>query len=124
MRYVDTGMGFMSNKLFDNVSIISGNHNLKGILFLQGKDVRKGAQVNGANIIDIAPTILYLLGEPVPDDMDGRVLEQCLTEERLKRQPIQIEESQSFTAMEAERVLSLEEEELIKDRLRDLGYIS
>ena len=124
MRYVDTGMGFMSNKLFDNVSIISGNHNLKGILFLQGKDVQESAQINGANIIDIAPTILYLLGEPVPDDMDGRVLEQCLKKERLILQPVQIEESQISTTREAERILSREEEELIKDRLRDLGYIS
>lgn len=124
MRYVDTGMGFMSNKIFDDVSIISGNHNLKGILFMQGKDVKRGIQNNGANIIDLAPTILYLLQEPIPDDMDGRVLEQCMREERLLKQPIQFEESQIFAAREAERVLSVEEEEMIKDRLRDLGYLS
>ena len=91
---------------------------------MQGKDVRKGTQNNGANIIDLAPTILYLLEEPVPDDMDGRVLEQCLREERLIKQPVQIEKSQIFVTREAERVLSREEEELIKDRLRDLGYLS
>jgi len=35
-------------------------------------------QSPGPRIIDLAPTILALLGLPVPDDMDGRILEEFL----------------------------------------------
>jgi predicted AlkP superfamily phosphohydrolase/phosphomutase len=124
MRYVDTGMGFMSNQLFDKVTIISGTHRLKGILFLAGPDVQPGPMVGDANIIDIAPTILYLLDEAIPDDMDGRVVSECLREDRLIEQPIRMERSSGRTAGEVDRGLTEEEEMLVKNQLRDLGYIS
>ena len=43
----------------------------------------------GARLIDMAPTILHLMGEPTPEDMDGRVLEELFEPEFLARHPIQ-----------------------------------
>ncbi len=42
----------------------------------------------GAQIIDLAPTILHLMGVPVPDDMDGQVLTEALKDEYLIRYPV------------------------------------
>ena len=35
-----------------------------------------GRRPDDADLLDIAPTVLHLLGVPVPDDMDGRVLDR------------------------------------------------
>jgi predicted AlkP superfamily phosphohydrolase/phosphomutase len=123
-RYVDMGLGFASNKWFDKVSIVSGTHRHKGILFLRGPDVRADIELQGARIVDLAPTILYLLGLPVPDDMDGRVLAEALRQERLDAQPIESVPAADVSTGPPENELNEQQEEEIKDRLRALGYLS
>lgn len=51
----------------------SGNHRPEGLLIAAGQDVRRGPIV-GARTLDLAPTILALLGQAVPDQMEGRPL--------------------------------------------------
>lgn len=36
--------------------------------------IKKGYKMEVGEILDITPTILYLFGEPITDDMDGKVL--------------------------------------------------
>ncbi len=123
-RYVDMGLGFVSNKWFDNVAIVSGTHRRTGVVFLRGPDIQTGVQLKRASILDLAPTILYQLGLPVPDDMDGQVLVQAFRDECLRARPIESVAAGSITIGEADRDLSEDEEEEIKDRLRALGYLS
>ncbi len=52
----------------------TGAHRPYGFLVASGKNIIQGKTVEGASIMDIAPTILYLLGQPIPQDMDGKVL--------------------------------------------------
>src|SRR5205085_4673898 len=58
----------------------SGTHRDYGIFLAQGSVIRAGATLEGACMTDLAPTILHLLGVPVPDDMDGHVLEEIFTD--------------------------------------------
>jgi predicted AlkP superfamily phosphohydrolase/phosphomutase len=51
----------------------SGNHRFQGMLIASGGGVRAG-DIRNAGIYDIAPTILDLLGQPIPSHMEGRVL--------------------------------------------------
>ena len=74
--------------------------------------------VNGlrrwARLIDIVPNVLYLLGLPIPQRIDGKVIADLFTQSYYARTPLQfIDDSK----------LSHEEEGLIVDRLRDLGYL-
>ena len=57
----------------------SGNHRMEGILMMIGEDVAAGKHLEGATVLDIAPTVLSLLGHPVPAYMEGRVLREALT---------------------------------------------
>jgi predicted AlkP superfamily phosphohydrolase/phosphomutase len=50
------------------------NHRLDGVAFLRGPAFRAGVMLNNARIIDIAPTCLHLMGLPISDELDGRVL--------------------------------------------------
>lgn len=56
----------------------SGSHRDDGILILHGPAVRAGVTPADPRITDVAPTVLALLGLPVPADMDGRVLLEAL----------------------------------------------
>ncbi len=68
--------------------------------------------------MDLAPTILHLMGLPVPDDMDGRVLTSALSIERA----VEYEEVRAAEA-DAEAGLSAEETAEVEERLRSLGYL-
>jgi predicted AlkP superfamily phosphohydrolase/phosphomutase/tetratricopeptide (TPR) repeat protein len=52
-------------------------HDLQGIFVAHGPGVARGA-LPAVTLYDIAPTILHLLGLPVPEDMPGKVLEAAL----------------------------------------------
>ncbi|HIE39527.1 MAG TPA: hypothetical protein EYH30_07450 [Anaerolineales bacterium] len=96
----------------------SGCHRLHGLLIAWGAGVRPGQAVEGARILDLAPTILHLMGLPVPDDMDGKVLTSLLSSDR----PV-VYEHVDREAAAAEEGLSAEESAEVEDRLRALGYL-
>ncbi len=56
-------------------------HAPEGFLIAKGPHLARGARVAEASILDLAPTILHLMGEPVPSDADGRVLLEILEED-------------------------------------------
>ncbi len=55
-------------------------HRPHGIFLAAGKAIKHDELIHGASLLDIAPTVLTLLGLPVPDDMDGRALTQIFVE--------------------------------------------
>ena len=86
-----------------------------------GKGVRSGEHVTGAGLEDIAPTILYMLGLPVPTSMDGRILQDVLTDDF--RASHEVRRSDDDGAIEAGSDLGRDDEEEIEERLRGLGYL-
>ena len=79
----------------------------------------------GARIIDYAPTILHSFGVEVPQDMDGRVLQEIFTEEYLSDTPVRVSETTSaeYDAPDKSPAMTEEESEEIRVRLRGLGYL-
>ena len=59
---------------------ISGTHRLDRVFLAYGAAVKPGVVVDGASLVDLAPTMLHVMGELVPAHMDGRVLEEILTD--------------------------------------------
>ncbi len=45
-----------------------------GIIVLSGRGILPGARIEGAQVYDVAPTVLALFGLPVPPQMQGRPL--------------------------------------------------
>ena len=56
-------------------------HAPEGFMIAGGEHINKKAVLNGVTTMDIAPTILYLMGEVIPDEMDGRVLFELVHED-------------------------------------------
>lgn len=103
----------------------TGNHRMEGIFHMNGSAAKAGEKVQEARLIDIAPTTLYLMGLPVPEDMDGRVLEEGFSPEYLQEHPVQY----AGPAKTEEKIDSDFEgyddadADKIAERLRNLGYI-
>jgi len=121
MSYKALGtLAFMSSEFIRDSYGLSGDRRMKGILICSGRGIKRG-KIEGANIVDLAPTILYIMGEKIPEDMDGKVLTGIFTEEHLRANPIE------FTEGGGEQVggfgCSPEDIEEIKARLRTLGYV-
>jgi len=106
---------------------ITGCHRPNGIFFAHGPAVQPDLSLAPASILDVAPTVLHLLGEPVPNWMDGRVLAEMLTPEALAGQPVESrpQTPPPVTSGDGAGVQSYDEAEAqeVKDRLAGLGYL-
>ncbi len=102
----------------------SGIHDLNGVLIAYGPAIRKGFKVKKAHIFDITPTILALMGLPVPEDLDGRVLVEMFDPLFMKNHPIQVCSSfeHYFKRKKIKISKDIDDKESL-DKLRALGYI-
>lgn len=99
-------------------------HRPFGVYAAAGPGIQPGTRAYGANLLDIAPTVLQLLGLPAGADMPGRVLSETLT------QPDPIDRVMTWDGLEGEcgmhpasfRVDPVEAKESLQ-QLIDLGYI-
>jgi predicted AlkP superfamily phosphohydrolase/phosphomutase len=68
--------------LTDPLTHETGGHRLDGVLIACGPGLATiNHEAPPASLMDIAPTVLHLLGCPVPEHMDGRVLSERLASE-------------------------------------------
>jgi type I phosphodiesterase/nucleotide pyrophosphatase len=95
--FVVSGYGMEPATLGDRlVALLSGRGSIggtherapDGYLIAVGDGIRPGAHPRAASVVDIAPTVLYLMGLPVARDMDGRVLTEILDEEFARSHPL------------------------------------
>ena len=86
-----------------------------------------GVDIGTPSIMDIAPTSLFLLNEPIPAGMDGRVLEECfqIPRERLVAGCMPMAEQEAHRSALALDQESYTEQErrIMTDQLRALGYL-
>jgi predicted AlkP superfamily phosphohydrolase/phosphomutase len=100
-----------------------GFHHMNGIFIALGESFKKGYRLEKSAIIDLAPTILYTMGIPVPSDMDGKVLEEIFGEQYLRNHPICFSQTGKKIDHKEKNVYSQDEQMKIEERLRGLGYL-
>jgi predicted AlkP superfamily phosphohydrolase/phosphomutase len=104
---------------------VMGNHASQGILIASGYGIRRGARVEGAQIADMAPTMLYAMDAPLPCTMDGRLLADVYDPSYRTAHPEQYDEGQPEhpTPRFLDAPASETEDATIRERLRGLGYL-
>ncbi len=71
-----------------SVSAASHAAGPEGFFLAVGDGIRPEARLHGASVLDVAPTLLYLMGLPVARDMEGRVLTEILDPDFARRNPV------------------------------------
>lgn len=125
MRYLThIGTEFSHEAIFGPpVHNETGTHRLDGMLIVHGDPIRQGLELGQpANIIDLAPTIYYLMGVSIPEDTDGRILNAVLKSDFLATH--QVTHTESISQEEKLEAWSGEDEGEVVQRLRDLGYLN
>ncbi len=100
-----------------------GEHSIKakGVLFLRGPGVRRGATLEQASVYDLMPTMAWLLELPISSQLPGKPLTAAFEEAFVRSKPVH--EVESYGVRPKEPLLpSPEDEEMLKS-LRNLGYI-
>ena len=64
------------------------DHAPDGVLMLLGENLNSGTFLDDADVVDVAPTLLYGLGLPIASDLDGRVLTRSFGGTFLNRTPL------------------------------------
>jgi predicted AlkP superfamily phosphohydrolase/phosphomutase len=101
-------------------SFRTGNHRIDGILIVNGPTIKKKQRINRINLLDIAPTILYVMGVPLLRDMDGFVAQEIFEPQFLAEHPVQ--ELKVRERSMTDRNLPTGDEIQIAKKLEDLGY--
>ena len=113
-------------------NVLSGTHEteaaLYGIFVASGGPIRRGKRVESVTILDIAPTVLHLLGLPVPETLEGRVLVDIFEPQWAAVHPVRTVPTYgchpvtlSSQAVSAGPESPVDEE--LRKQLRALGYI-
>ena len=146
-RYRTIGLhDFTTHKMISPAFGPTGDHRMEGVLIATGPAFRPGTSPSQADLLDIAPTVLHLLGVPVPADMDGRVLTELLEPQAVTNPTVAIPapeplyrsslagvsgnghgigdcEPTAIPGIPIDTPYSQDEDDAIQQRLADLGYL-
>lgn len=98
----------------------SADHRPLGILAAAGPRIARGDAPELA-LLDVCPTALALLEQPVPEGLDGRVATELVDAGWLRAHPVRA--GAPVTARDAAGGYSAEEADSVAAHLKDLGYI-
>ena len=102
----------------------AAQHRMDGIFVANGPTIAPQTILEGARLVDIAPTVLYLMGLPVPAEMDGQVLTAAFRPEwQTTHPPRATLETIDRSFLESMPGYSRQDQKRLEDSLRDLGYL-
>jgi predicted AlkP superfamily phosphohydrolase/phosphomutase len=100
----------------------AGVHRRMGALLAVGPQIQPGTRLDRANILDVAPTALHVMGLPIPRDMDGQVLAALLRPDSESARRTPAYQDGSKLVSEQDEGFSEDEAAVVAQRLKDLGY--
>lgn len=104
----------------------TGTHRPEGVFIAAGPGISRGARLASLSILDVAPVLLYALGLPIPEDLEGGVPTELYEPSQLAGRPVVTGEStrsyQPVPKSDREQMDGEQEQEIVQ-RLKALGYL-
>jgi len=113
------------DSIFDPHVLKEGNHTPYGICAFFGNGIKKSYEIKNAEIIDIMPTIMHIMGFPIPEYVDGRPLLDIFDETFLKSNKVAYDSSINPADFLSPRDFKYDrstEKEIVR-QLKSLGYL-
>jgi len=104
----------------------TGIHRPVGLVAFSGPAIPALGNQPEVQILDVAPTLLWLLGIDIPASIDGRLLHAFVQSQQADRQPAPASRDEApleRAPLNAAAWASEEEENEVLERLRNLGYL-
>ncbi len=102
-------------------------HRRYGILIMAGPTIRPG-RLDTTELPDVAPTVLYLVGMPIAEDMLGRIMEEAIAPEFRSRFPVRTVSSYETLGRPLDRendvVADSDVNQEMLEQLKALGYVA
>lgn len=98
-------------------------HVLDGVILAWGYGVAPGAEIHGAHVTDVTPTVLYAMGEPVGEDMDGKPILDMFTD-TFARRSVAMVPTLDTGPMGDGRPIPAAGDSVQLELLRSLGYVN
>lgn len=117
----DHGWGFEGFQ--DGQPIYGHDQAQPGIFLAAGHDIRPVGRIDGVSVLDVAPTLFYLLGLPLSEELPGRVLEEIIEPTYLSAYPPREIATYEVAEPETRLLAGGEKDEQLIDQLRALGYL-
>ncbi|SFT00682.1 alkaline phosphatase family protein [Halostagnicola kamekurae] len=110
----------ITDEPFGDTGSTAASHRSTGIVLCRGPSIEPGGELRGARVVDIAPTLLHGIGEPVPANADGRVLFDAFRDDAPASRT-KVERSDVTRSTDGEAV----DDDFtdVEDRLKGLGYM-
>jgi predicted AlkP superfamily phosphohydrolase/phosphomutase len=99
-----------------------GVHHPDGIVVVSGPAAASRGGLE-ASVMDVMPTLLYMGGLKVPEGLDGAVMSGALDGAALQARPVETTPALSPSGADDASPYSAEEEAIIEESLRGLGYL-
>jgi predicted AlkP superfamily phosphohydrolase/phosphomutase len=110
----------LAEELLGAADGIAAYHRPEGVFFAWGPSIKAGAAPTAATVVDVAPTLLHALDEPVPAATQGRVLQEVFADgSDPAEQPVSTATRGASTSTDPD----VEASEEVEERLRGLGYL-
>jgi predicted AlkP superfamily phosphohydrolase/phosphomutase len=103
-----------------------GTHHPDGVFFARGPGIRSGVSTSPFSIVNVAPTLLYSLGLPVPKEMEGAPELSLFESSFVSSRPVREEtagQSGPTPGVETGFARNRDEEEALVAQLKALGYL-
>ena len=110
----------------DSRTHCTGIHRPLGMIALSGPEIPALGRQPEVQIVDATPTLMWLLGLPIPDDIDGRLLREFVDRASLEHVPpvfTHTEQAEGRGEIKPTAWADPDEEQEVLDRLRNLGYL-
>ncbi len=98
-------------------------HRMNGVFLWEGPGIRADSRHEGYGIADMGATMLHLLGLPVEDSFDGRVMEDILEPSALAAQPVRVREGHVHLEPRRYEGTATADDERLMETMRALGYM-
>lgn len=124
---VEQGFGPMWGGSDSKGGYSTGGHNMEGVFIACGPEIKSNEWIDPMSLVDIAPTILHVMGVKIPFNMDGQVLLSLFREDsKCALKKIDVDTTPSAELQKSKEQIEMkhaEDDEKVLKRLRDLGYL-
>jgi len=105
---------------FADSDSIAASHRREGVIFAWGEEIASGVELDDASVLDVAPTLLHGLGEPIPADADGRPLQSAYADGSVPAETAPKTVAYGSGESTGDGIDRFDD---VEDRLRGLGYV-